>query len=145
MTTIITRNLQNIVQLLFDGQRCYQSHVENIEDFALKDLFKKFGQSRAKMIEEVQALLGTDSVEAKGTTLGSLYEMFDSLKNALTKNDSLAIAKEIKRGENALLEALKQALNVTDDQSIKLRLLNIINSVEDELKQVSSLSEKISA
>src|SRR6476661_5890432 len=100
---------------------------------ALNDIL----QSRKKMIQDIQNALSHYGVtkELKGTILGKTHMVFENIKSFITKGDSLAITKEVRRGESVLIDYYKKAAILPLEPKIKDMLLSHIDKIEEDVKK----------
>lgn len=136
--------LNNILQFLFDSKVCFDKHIQNVNDDDLKRIFKEISESRQAMIADIhnQLLnLGIDKA-IKGTVLGKLHMIFENIKSFLTEGDPIAITKEVRRGENVLIDYYKQALILQLAPNLKTLLLRHMNKIEDDIKKSDLFSVK---
>jgi uncharacterized protein (TIGR02284 family) len=130
--------LNNILEYLYDSADCYEKHVENVSDNNLKELFSYLSQQRLLMIDEIKSEIQRLGGEPKNsrTIIGQLHELYENLKSIITSGNPLAITKEIKRGENMLIESYKEIFKQEPPEKTKSLLLSHLNQLEDELKHV---------
>lgn len=140
----IVKKLDEIAQLLHDGYSCYKNHVENVKQPALKELFIHLSQQRLKMENEIkkEIELAGEKPSEGGTITGTVHKFYENLKSIITQGDPLAITKEIKRGENMLLEEYKSAISCHLTNELKEILIRQFNQVEDELKEADNTAIK---
>jgi uncharacterized protein (TIGR02284 family) len=142
MTKNLVDDLNNILQFLYDSNDCYEKHLENMDDNNLKELFGYLSQQRLLMIEEIKneiKRLGGEPKQSK-TLIGQVHEFYENLKNIITNGDPVVITKEIKRGENMLIENYKETLRKEIPEETRSLLLGHLNQMEDELKHVDMSS-----
>jgi uncharacterized protein (TIGR02284 family) len=142
MSNDFVKNLNVISQLLQDGYSCYKSHIENVKQPEMKKLFVHLCQQRFKMREEITSLIQSlgEKPSEGGTVVGGLHKFYENFKSIITQGDPLVISKEIKRGENMLLEEYKIALSKDLPFNVKDILFKQFNQVEDELKKTDMTS-----
>jgi uncharacterized protein (TIGR02284 family) len=136
--------LNNILQFLYDSSLCFKKHVYNVNDFELKKLFEEYYHSREKMIDEIKielTKLGADK-SVKGTILGKAHMVFENIKSFLTRGNAFAITKEVRRGENVLIDYYKEALKLPLSDSLKTILLSHLNKIETDIKQADLISAR---
>ena len=140
----IVHALNNIMQFLHDSAECFKKHVYNVNDNQLKELFAKYVISREEMLDEIKIAIchfGKD-IEVKGTLLGKTHMLFENIKSYLTNGDAFAITKEVRRGENVLIDYYKEALKLDLPMGLKQVLIKHLAQIEEDIKKADLLSIK---
>lgn len=137
--------IKNIIQFLYDGYECYRNHIGNVTDPQLKEFFKRASMERLRMIEEIQKVVPeVVGIRPTGTITGTVHKFYESLKALITRGDPLSISKEIKRGENILVEYYKQALSCSNmPESRQCLLKKHLQAIEIELMKGDILSVNV--
>jgi len=129
------KTLQNLIQILHDGQQGFKKASEELKDHDLKKVFNRFSLQRAKFAGELEkelSLLGEEDPQNEGTTLaGKAHRVWIDLKSALTGQDTHAVLAEAERGEDAAVKAYRDALAEID---LPYSLRNILSNQALEVK-----------
>lgn len=146
MPAQLSSELNNIIQFLYDSYESYKNYVDSVSDIKLRLFFNRISEHRLQMIREVQANIPeTSKLELKGTLTGKFYLFYKKLKSLIAKGDLLSITKELKRGENTLIEYYKEALNSGYLLKSQHELLKRqMQQIEEELKQSDLLAINVS-
>ena len=104
--------LNDLIEVLKDGQKGFEAAAEDAEWADLKLVFKRFSEQRAKFVEDLQALVVQRGEEPQddGTVAGALHRGWIHLKSSLATRDDLAILEECERGEDSAVKAYQEAL-----------------------------------
>jgi uncharacterized protein (TIGR02284 family) len=141
MTKDLKSLVNNIIQFLYDSHRCYQCHVDNVSDPNLKAFFSKLSAERLQMINEIKnTVIEAAAIEPSGTMTGSIHQFYENLKSLITSGDPLSISKEIKRGENILVEYYKEALRLDLPEMYQHLFRKHMAKVESELVKADFLA-----
>jgi uncharacterized protein (TIGR02284 family) len=138
MAKEVSDYLNDVLQFLYDSTDCYEKNMENVSDNNLKELFAYLSQQRSQMVDEIKNEILELGGEPKtsGTLIGKVHELYENLKNMVTNGDLLTITKEIKRGENMLIECYKEAFKIDLPEKTKSLMLNHLEQIGEELKRI---------
>ena len=109
----ITSVLNDLIEILKDGQEGYRAAAADVEPADLKSLFSEYSKQRALYADELRSLvrgLGETASETSGSVAGTLHRGWIDLKAAVTGKDAYAILTECERGEDAAVAAYQRAL-----------------------------------
>ena len=112
-----TSILNDLIEMLKDGQEGFRSAAADVESTDLKTLFGEYSLQRSKFAGELQSLtrsLGDDEPAESGSMAGALHRGWINIKSALSSKDEHAILAECERGEDSAVAEYKKALEVTD-------------------------------
>jgi uncharacterized protein (TIGR02284 family) len=96
------------------------------------------------MIEEFKDIIdGHSNPSNFGTASGAFHRIFINMKNLIGKNDTDSVIKEIKYGENILIDIYKELLRKKLPEYVKEILITQLENIEDSLKKIDieSLTE----
>lgn len=130
----IDDKLNELVQYLQDSKNGYKECTDCVNSPSLKKLFIELAEKRKLMLSELNEGYGfIEAMSQKdGTILGKFHQIFTSLKSLLTNKDPRAIIKEIKRGENLLLDSYKELLQEELDISLETILRKQLAELEND-------------
>jgi uncharacterized protein (TIGR02284 family) len=117
MTQDTTSTLNDVIEILKDGQEGFRTAAEDIGNSELKTVFSEYSLQRAKFAGELQALarsLGESNPDDHGSVAGALHRGWIDLKSALASRDEHAILAECERGEDYAVKTYKDALGDQD-------------------------------
>jgi uncharacterized protein (TIGR02284 family) len=104
--------LNDLIEVSRDGEQGFQTCADDAKDPALKSYFticaSRCRESARILADHVTRLGG--SPEERGSVVGAAHRAWVDLKTALASNDDLAVLQECERGEDAALEAYRDAL-----------------------------------
>ena len=109
----ILSTLESLIEINRDGQEGFRLAAENAKASDLKAVFGQYSTERAVMIGELQTLErqhGKPDVDDGGTVIGSLHRAWINLRSVIALKNDQAILEEAERGEDAALDAYREAL-----------------------------------
>ncbi len=136
------KTLNDLVEILRDGQHGYKTAAEDAKDAELSQLFRRYSEQRAEFVSQLQTrllALGAEP-EKSGSATGALHRTWIDLKAALSKNEPHAVLAEAERGEDAAVEAFQKALDSNDldlpTRDVLTRQYQEVQSAHDRVKQL---------
>lgn len=107
----INKVLNNLIEILRDGEEGFKTASTDVKDALLKNKFKKFAEERASLAEELSDYLEESGEEASetGSTAGVVHRGWIDLKSALGGGEK-SILNEAERGEDYAVNAFREAL-----------------------------------
>jgi len=134
--------LNDLIEVLLDGQHGYHTAAEDVKAPELAQLFNRYHNQRSDFVVELQThvrSLGGD-IENTGSVAGSMHRGWINLKSALSTNEPHAVLAEAERGEDAAVDAFQKALENEDidqpTQDIINRQYNEIKAAHDRVRQL---------
>ena len=109
----ILSTLESLIEICRDGQEGFHQSAEHTDNNELKAVFGQYSSERATMIGELQTLQrqhGQPEVDEDGSVVGSLHRAWINLRSAVATRNDQAILEEAERGEDAALDAYRDAL-----------------------------------
>jgi len=108
--------INKLVEICRDGQYGFELASKGIDDALLRSELMQYSQQRHEFADDLREALadvtGEQSVD-HGTVTGALHRGWINIKQALTSRDRLAILSECERGEDAAVEAYRDAIGVS--------------------------------
>jgi uncharacterized protein (TIGR02284 family) len=104
--------LKNLIQLNRDGQNGFREAAEKITDPEIRAFFHEKSLERGQFVGELDNdlhRLGEKDVDTSGSVGGAVHRAWIDLKSALGGGEH-AILAEAERGEDAVKEAYKKAI-----------------------------------
>jgi uncharacterized protein (TIGR02284 family) len=139
MNDEIAKNLNELIQYLYDSHHGYIDCAENISSGKLKDLFFSLATQRQQMINEIKYELEkfNKSAANHGTVAGVLHRTFVNIKHLITKREIDSIIDEVKFGENFLIDTYNNILK-NNNLSINLHhmLIAHLGNIENSLMKI---------
>jgi uncharacterized protein (TIGR02284 family) len=105
--------LDNLIEITKDGQEGYRLAAEHATDPGLKQAFAERSANRARFVsqlQDLQARYGARDPEEGGSMSGSLHRAWMQIRAAVNRREDQAILEEAERGEDAAVEAYREAL-----------------------------------
>lgn len=137
--TIATLN--HLIETCRDGEHGFKTAAEDAKAPELGRLFRELAGQRGQFVRELQnhvASLGGD-VEKRGSVGGSLHRGWIDLKAAIASNEPHAVLAECERGEDAAVEAYRDALDKdldTQSRAVVMRQFTAIQAAHDRVRQL---------
>ena len=135
------KELKKIDRLLCDSIEGYDESAELVEDEnqALANKFNHMENNRkvlrTKLLAEIVKLDTDYDIDDDGTIKGSIHQAFMEFK-ALFSDDVEVAEKEIKRGEDYLIEQIKEA----HKEDITIEAKNVLAEILKELQESKYVS-----
>jgi uncharacterized protein (TIGR02284 family) len=125
--------LNNLIETLKDGQEGFKQSASGVDDPQLKTIFDSFALQRSRFAGELQdevVKLGEPDPEDSSSATGAMHRAWINIKSAVTNRDRHAILAEAERGEDAAVDAYKDAL----EESLPLPIHEIVTRQAAEVK-----------
>jgi uncharacterized protein (TIGR02284 family) len=135
------RTLRALIEICQDGQRGFETAAGDARAGELSQLFLAYAQERGEYVKALQAqvaALGGDAGKS-GSVGGSLHRGWMNLKSAMASDEPHAVLVECERGEDAAVEAYREALETAlDPESRKIvaHQARAVQATHDRLKQL---------
>lgn len=110
------KNLQNVVDICFDGVQGYEKAAAELEHTEFKTIFNRLAQQRKLFIEELKIDardLGLELSDS-GTVKGFFHRTWLQLKASLSGRTDEQIMEEAKRGEQEAVAVYDEAINAAE-------------------------------
>ena len=133
-------SLNDLIEVLKDGQKGFEAAAEDAEWADLKMTFQRFSEQRARFAEDLQALVVRSGEEPQddGTVAGALHRGWIHLKSAVATRDDLAILEECERGEDSAVESYRKALvsDLGEAQTVVAAQAHEIQEAHDRVRSL---------
>lgn len=143
----IVEDLNDLVKINNDRIQGYEKAVEDTEDAQLDDLFRHYiiqSQSfRSQLADHIVRIDGSAVTDATSTDLSSkVHRAWIDIKAALTGKDRDAVLSSVEFGENAAIEAYKDAIEKDHIPAyIKEDLMKQLGQLEEAYEKVKALKK----
>ncbi|AQG82145.1 ferritin-like domain-containing protein [Spirosoma montaniterrae] len=143
----IVEDLNDLVKINNDRIQGYQKAVEDTEDAQLDDLFRHYiiqsQNFRSQLADHIVRIDGTAVTDATSTDLPSkVHRAWIDIKAALTGKDRDTVLSSVEFGENAAIEAYKDAIEKDHIPAyIKEDLVKQLGQLEDAYERVTALKK----
>ena len=128
--------LKDLIEIARDGQEGYRLAAEHAHDSTLKLTFAERSASRGRFVSQLQQLqtrYGETDVREDGSISGALHRTWIDIKAAVTRREDQAILEEAERGEDAAVEAYRDAL--LHEPSLPADALSTVENQAAEVKK----------
>jgi uncharacterized protein (TIGR02284 family) len=138
--------LNDLIEVSKDGEEGFLQSSQGVDDPKLKAYFLHRSHEVKQSVYELQALvreLGGTPADSASIT-GYLHRRWIDIKTAITSNDNLAVLNEVERGEDAALNAYREAANKELPAAVNLLILRQLKGAQrnhDEVKQLRDAAE----
>ena len=128
--------LTDILKLHNDRIRGYELAAGDTDFIDLKALFVGYAEQSRTMMANLTASIerAGGTVPDTATFLGQIHKAWMELKTAISSNDRLSILNSVEQGENAIVDAYKEA--VKEDSQVFMSVRTILLQQQDEIVQV---------
>lgn len=141
----IVEDLNDLVKINNDRIMGYEKAVEDTEDTQLDDLFRHYiiqsQNFRSQLADHIVRIDGLAVSDATSTDVSSkIHRAWIDIKTALTGKDRDTVLSSIEFGENAAIEAYKDAIEEDHIPAyIKEDLMKQMGQLEDALDKIKAL------
>ena len=127
--------LNDILKLHNDRIQGYELAINDTNDIDLKALFGKYAEQSRTMVSDLTASIerAGGTVPDGATLLGKVHKAWMELKSALSNNDRHGILNSVEQGEDAILDAYKEA--VKDDSHVFMSVRTTLIHQQGEITQ----------
>ena len=127
--------LSDILKFHNDRIKGYEMAVGDTDDMDLKTLFNQYSEQSVAMVSELSASIerAGGTVPDSSTFLGQIHKAWMELKSALSSNDRYSVLNSVEQGEDAIVDAYKEA--VKDDSVVFMSVRTTLIKQQDELMQ----------
>lgn len=105
--------LENLIEIARDGQEGYRLAAEHAHDPGLKQAFIERSARRSRFVSQLQQLqtrYGQSEPDSSGSVTGGLHRAWINMRSVVSSREDQAILEEAERGEDAAVEAYREAL-----------------------------------
>lgn len=110
-TSVTIDLLNNLIETCKDGCEGFKTAANDAKDPELKRIFTRYSTQRADFARELRQLvssLGGDP-DKHGSATGALHRGWINIKAAISSNEPHAVLAEAERGEDAAVDAYREA------------------------------------
>lgn len=127
--------LNDILKLHNDRIEGYSMAINDTDDIDLKALFSRYAEQSRTMVADLTASIERAGGEVPETTtfLGQIHKAWMELKSAISNNDRHSILNSVEQGEDAIVDAYKEA--VKDDSEVFMSVRTTLLHQQDEIMQ----------
>lgn len=143
-TTQAIETVNKLVEICRDGQYGFELASKGIDDALLRSELMQYSQQRHEFAEDLREALADltgESPTDHGSMAGALHRGWINLKQALTSRDRLAILSECERGEDAAVQAYKDATQVALPELLAGLVLTQMRAVQRVHDRVRALRD----
>jgi len=121
MTQEAANTLNDLIEILRDGQTFYDDASTKISDPTLKALFRDASTTRYALISDLSAEVKTEgrTPSASGTLAGSVRENYADVLASMSSDKETTYVKQLEAAEDRLLHAFKDALKDTESARVR--------------------------
>jgi uncharacterized protein (TIGR02284 family) len=137
--------LNDLVIINNERIKGYETAAKETDDIELKDLFNSMATESQKYKSElINTIIGLDGEPKEGTSASSkIYQVWMDLKSALTKGNKKVILSSCEFGEDAALQAYKEALESDDLSSTSRSIItNQKNSLQNSHNRIKLMRDR---
>jgi uncharacterized protein (TIGR02284 family) len=107
--------VQDLIQLVIDSEKGFREASDVVKDVALQAIFEQFADVRGRLANELQSevqMIG-ERPRREGTWLAGMHRAWIEIRSAISGGDGGTILSEAKKGEDYIMHAYEEALQVT--------------------------------
>jgi len=147
MTSNSSDTLNDLIQLLNDGQAFYTEAAAKKELGAYRGLFERMARTKQAIAGDLKAQVAShgDAVKTSGTIFGSLRTKYTELRASLGKNPEKVYVAELEQAEDAILEAFESHLKDTDNMEVRAIITRHMPEVLSAHNEMRDLKVRLAA
>ncbi len=121
MSTVAVDTLNDLIEILRDGQSFYDAAAPKVDDPTLQALFRDASTIRYALIVDLADEIAAEGREpsASGTLAGSVREAYAQVLAALSSDKNTTFVKQLEAAEDRLLHAFERALGETESSHVR--------------------------
>jgi uncharacterized protein (TIGR02284 family) len=123
--------VNDVVQVLHDGQKGFADLAEHIKDPQVKAFFVEESQTRSRYASELESVAGLEKDES-GTAAGAMHRTWGDLKGKLGGGDH-TLLETAEQGEDAAKKAYEDALK--EAGSVRPAIRQLLEQQQTHIKQ----------
>ena len=123
--------INDVVQVLHDGQKGFADLAEHIKDPQVKAFFVEESQTRSRYASELESVAGLEKDES-GTAAGAMHRTWGDLKGKLGGGDH-TLLETAEQGEDAAKKAYEDALK--EAGAVRPPIRQLLEKQQTHIKQ----------
>jgi uncharacterized protein (TIGR02284 family) len=138
-----TECLQDLIRYNIDAYKGFNEAADQISHASVAALFREMGAERQRMAEELKRYVAMSDEEPRdsGHARGAIHRAWIDLRAALNGGDPHVILIEAERGEDAIKDAYKNALDEVENTPVRELLMRQYAQVKDAHDRVRELRD----
>ena len=139
-----TEALQHLIKYNLDSYKGFNEAADQISHTGIAALFRELAGERNRMAEELKRFvaIGSDEEpEDAGHARGAMHRAWMDIRAALNGGDPYVILIEAERGEDAIKDAYKEALDEVQSGPVRETLMRQYAQVKEGHDRVRELRE----
>lgn len=137
--------VKELVQIARDGASFYTEAMRKVEDPTLQAIFSNMAQHKQRIIDSLSANLRMNDEEppSRGTAAGMIRQGYADLLASLSSQDAKIYVSQLEETEDRLLRHFQEAIDDTDDPSVRTLLQSHMPQVRACHDQMRALKEEM--
>jgi len=147
MTSHASDTLNDLIQLLNDGEAFYMEAAAKKELGTYRSLFERMARTKQVIASDLKAQVTShgDAVKRDGTIFGGLRTKYTELRASFGKNPVKVYVGELEQAEDAILEAFESHLKETDNTEVRAILTRHMPEVLSAHNEMRDLKVRLAA
>ena len=140
-------NLRELIELLDDGRRFYESAAEKVQGTELEALFQRMAHTKAAIAGALNARLRArgESAATDGTLLGHLRQSFAEIRAQLSAAPDATYVEQLERFEDRMRDAFREAAGESADAETRTLAAKYLPDVLRDHSEISALKRQLRA
>jgi len=138
-------NLRELVELLDDGRRFYESAAENVRGKELESLFQRMAHTKAAIAGALNARLRArgEPPASDGTLLGHLRQGLAEIRAQFSSAPDATYVEQLERFEDRMRDAFREAAGESVDAETRLLAAKYLPDVLRDHSEMSALKRQL--
>lgn len=140
--------VNKLIAICIDGEKFYQSAINEINAPNLKAIFTDMANVRKKIVADLsmEVRFSGEEPEESGTLVGNLRQAYASIKKTFsTQNNSVVLVEQLEEAEDRALKNFREGVNDIQDSNLKSKVAAALASIQMTHEKMRSLKLQITA
>lgn len=143
----VVNKLNNVLQILKDGETGYREAAEESENSQYKTMFSEYARERANLAGEIEQeirRLGGDPADS-GSAAAAVHRAWLNIRDRITGSDDESVIREVERGEDAAIDTYQNVLDENLPADVKDTLSRQYQTVKAAHDKIRDLKHALAA
>lgn len=116
-----TSKLNDLIELLHDGEKFYTEAAEKVKLPAYKNLFQRMATLKRAIAADLSAQVKAHggNVAEGGTVFGAMRKLYTDVRASMTKDSEAVYVGQLEQTEDRILAAFRDELNDADSVEVR--------------------------
>ncbi len=142
-----TATLNDLSEVLTDGQNFYKEAADNVKRADLKNLFARMALNKAAICADLQRKVSAQGKKPAqgGTFFGAIIKAYGELRSKVASDSSYAYIATLEEFEDRILHAFRDAAEKSDDPEVRAIVQRHLSEVTRDHNEMRDLKKATKA